>query len=108
MADISRMLEEIQNNIFEKARRYRDENLIRLRSKNEFYEYFTPQNREKPEIHGGFALCYWNGDPAIEEQVKNELGVTIRCIPFQEKGENGPCVISGEPGKYQVIFAKAY
>ena len=42
----------------------------------------------KPEIHGGFALAHWNGTRAVEEQVKNDLKVTIRCIPFDDPGES--------------------
>ena len=108
VAKITNTLNDIQKTIFEKARKYRDENLARIRSKDDFYDFFTSKNKEKPEIHGGFALCHWNGDPGIEEKLKNELGVTIRCIPMNLEQEEGRCVISGEPGKHQVVFAKAY
>ena len=77
-------------------------------SKDDFYAYFTPKNVEKPEIHGGFALCHWSGELAVEEQVKNDLNVTIRCIPLDAPEEEGTCVISGKPSKRRVIFGKSY
>jgi prolyl-tRNA synthetase len=102
------LLGDIQSNILRKAKEYRQTNTIHLDSKKEFYDYFTPQNKEKPEIHGGFALCHWNGELAVEELVKNDLNVTIRCIPLEAEQESGTCIISGKPSKRRVIFAKAY
>jgi prolyl-tRNA synthetase len=58
---------------------------------------------------GGFALAHWNGDPEIEAQVKQDLNVTIRCIPLlAKKPTAGKCIFTGEPSTQQVIFAKAY
>jgi prolyl-tRNA synthetase len=105
---VSSLLDDIQKNLFERARTLRDANIKKIDSKKEFYDYFTPKNAEKPEIHGGFALCHWNGTPAVEEQVRNDLSVTVRCIPLDAPEEPGTCVISGEPSKRRVIFAKAY
>ena len=102
------ILADIQNNLFTRAKAFRDNNIKVIDSKDEFYEFFTPANKEKPEIHGGFALCHWNGSAQVEEQVKNDLNVTIRCIPLDEEPEEGKCVISGEPSKQKVIFAKSY
>jgi prolyl-tRNA synthetase len=102
------ILGDIQSNILRNAKEYRQTYTTRLDSKTDFYDYFTPQNKEKPEIHGGFALCHWNGESAVEEQVKNDLNVTIRCIPLDAEQENGSCIISGKPSKKRVIFAKAY
>ena len=80
----------------------------RIDSKEEFYQFFTPKNSAKPEIHGGFALTHWNGSAAVEEQIKNDLKVTIRCIPFEENPEAGVCPFSGEPSKQRVVWAKSY
>ena len=102
------ILTDIQNGLFEKAKAFRDSNIKTIDNKDEFYKFFTPANKDKPEIHGGFALCHWNGSAAVEEQVKNDLNVTIRCIPLDGKLEDGKCVISGEPSKQRVIFAKSY
>ena len=80
-------------------------------TKEEFYDFFTPKNSAKPEIHGGFALAHWNGSRAVEEQIKNDLKVTIRCIPFDDPAnppEPGKCVITGEPSPRRVLWAKSY
>jgi prolyl-tRNA synthetase len=108
VSETGSILDDIQKNLFERARTLRDGNMKKIDSKKEFYDYFTPKNAEKPEIHGGFALCHWNGKAEVEEQVRNDLGVTIRCIPLDAKDEPGTCVISGEPSQRRVIFAKAY
>ena len=77
-------------------------------SKDEFYDFFTPRNRDKPEIHGGFAMSHFSGDADIEETIKKDLNVTVRCIPFDGEMEEGNCVISGRASTQRVIFAKAY
>lgn len=108
ISTVAALLDDIQQNMFEKARRYREENTVRIDSKEEFYEFFTPQNLDQPEIHGGFALSHWNGDPAVEDKIKEDLGVTIRCIPLEGDKEEGRCVITGEASKGRVVFAKSY
>jgi prolyl-tRNA synthetase len=102
------LLGEIQAGLLERARAFREANTVRIDSKDEFYRFFTPANAENPEIHGGFALSHWNGEAAVEEQVKNDLNVTIRCIPLDGPEEQGRCVITGQPSRRRVIFAKAY
>jgi len=105
------ILEDIQRNLYQRAKVLRDTSTVRIDSKKDFYEFFTPKNKEKPEIHGGFALAHWSGSPAVEAQVKQELKVTIRCIPFDQEvrdDEPGACVISGEPSPRRVLFAKSY
>jgi prolyl-tRNA synthetase len=108
MAKINPILDDIQKNLFEMALALREANTRKIDTKKDFYDYFTPKNAEKPEIHGGFALCHWNGKADVEEQVRNDLSVTVRCIPLDAKDEPGTCVISGEPSQRRVIFAKAY
>ena len=105
---IAQQLEEIQANLFERAKTYREENTRKIETKDEFYDYFTPKNTEKPEIHGGFASCHWNGSSDVEAKVQEELGVTVRCIPLETDNEPGQCVITGEKSPRRVIFAKAY
>ena len=68
-----------------------------IESREEFYAFFTPRDANKPEIHGGFALAYWNGSAQLEAQIKDELKVTIRCIPFENKPVAGRCIFTGEP-----------
>jgi prolyl-tRNA synthetase len=107
-AKVVSILDDIQSNLFKRALDLRDNNIKTIDSKKEFYDYFTPKNAEKPEIHGGFALCHWSGQAFVEEQVRNDLGVTIRCIPLDAEEESGKCIISGEPSSRRVIFAKSY
>jgi prolyl-tRNA synthetase len=105
------ILEDIQMNLYQRAKVLRDTSTVWIDSKKDFYDFFTPKNKEKPEIHGGFALAHWSGSPAVEAQVKQELKVTIRCIPFDQEvrdDEPGACVISGEPSPRRVLFAKSY
>jgi prolyl-tRNA synthetase len=102
------ILEEIQAGMLAKATAYRDAHTVKLDSKDEFYAFFTAKNADKPEIHGGFALAHWNGSREVEEQIKNDLKVTIRCIPFDAPEEDGRCILSGEPSKRRVVWGKSY
>jgi prolyl-tRNA synthetase len=108
VAKISDILEEIQDNLYKKALIFRDGHMKKIDNKDDFYAFFTPKNQGQPEIHGGFAYAHWCGDPAVEEQVKNDLAVTIRCIPLDEEQEEGICVITGKKSKQRVIYAKSY
>ena len=58
-------------------------------------------------IHGGFAMTHFNGDPKLEAQIKDDLGVTVRCIPLAP-GEPGTCPFTGQPSAKRVVWAKAY
>jgi prolyl-tRNA synthetase len=107
VATAREMLMSIQQNLLSRATEFRDRNTRKIDSKEEFYEFFTPKNPAKPEIHGGFALAHWNGSRAIEEQIKNDLKVTIRVIPFGDS-EPGQCIFTGEPSVRRVVWAKSY
>jgi prolyl-tRNA synthetase len=102
------ILEDIQRTLLARATEYRDANTVKIDSKEEFYAFFTPKNSEKPEIHGGFALAHWNGSREVEEKIKDDLKVTIRCIPFDAPEEDGKCILTGEPSKRRVVWAKSY
>jgi len=108
LTKVGGILEEMQKGLYEKAKKFRDAHLKKIDTKEEFYAFFTPKNRDNPEIHAGFALCHWSGEESVEAQVKNDLNVTIRCIPLDQPEEEGRCVISGKPSKKRVIFAKSY
>jgi prolyl-tRNA synthetase len=103
-------LKEIQDNLFARAKTFRDQYTVRLDSKADFYDFFTPKNTERPEIHGGFALAHWSGEAEVEAQIKEDLKVTVRCIPlsFELRGEPGTCPFSGKPSKGRVVFGKSY
>jgi prolyl-tRNA synthetase len=79
-----------------------------IQSKQDFYDFFTPKNASKPEIYGGFALAHWNGSREIEEQIKNDLKVTIRVVPLNDSPEPGKCIFTGEPSTRRVVWAKSY
>ncbi len=98
----------MQNNIYQRALDFRKDNIVPIISRDEFYRFFTPKNQEQPEIHGGFALSHWCGEEACEEKIKEDLKVTIRCIPFDIPKTNGKCVCCGNDSTQQVYFAKAY
>ena len=108
LSGVVTQLDEIQQSLFNRALDFRKAHIQKIDSKKEFYKFFTPKNAENPEIHGGFAFTHWNGDPAIEEMVKKDLGVTIRCVPLDLEVEEGICPFSGETSSRRVIFAKSY
>ena len=101
------MLSSIQSNLFDRAKKFQEENTRVIESKKEFDDFFTAKNANKPEIHGGFALAHWNGSREVEEQIKNDLKVTIRVIPFGD-AEPGKCIFTGEPSARRVVWAKSY
>jgi len=108
VAEITNLLDDIQDNLYARAETYRQDHTVSIEDKNLFYEYFTPQNMDKPEIHGGFAECSWCGESACELKIKEDLAVTIRCIPFEQEPTHGACIGCGKPGTSLAIFAKAY
>jgi prolyl-tRNA synthetase len=108
LAEVTATLDEIQEVLFERARAHRDANTHRIDKRADFDAFFTPLNREKPEIHGGFAKSYWCGDGICEERIKEELNVTIRLIPLDDEKDRGPCICCGKPAPGRVVFAKAY
>jgi prolyl-tRNA synthetase len=101
------ILMSIQQNLYDRAKTFRNQNTRKIEKKEEFYDFFTPKNSGKPEIHGGFVLAHWNGSLEVEEQIKNDLKVTIRVIPFGDS-EPGRCIFTGEPSQRRVIWAKSY
>lgn len=107
-ASLPGLLQDVQDNLYKKALALRDQHTVKIDSEQDFYAFFTPKNPNKPEIHGGFALAHFNGSPAVEEKLKNELKVTVRCIPRELDAEPGTCIFTGEPSAQRVIFAKAY
>jgi prolyl-tRNA synthetase len=102
------ILASIQDCLYARAKTFRGANTRVVNSKKEFYDFFTSKNPAKPEIHGGFALAHWNGSRDVEEQIKNELKVTIRVIPLDDASERGQCIFTGEPSARRVMWAKAY
>ncbi len=97
---IANLLEEIQNNIYQKALKFRDEHITEANS----YEEFKQLLDEKT----GFISAHWDGTVETEKLIKEETKATIRCIPLDNKLEDGVCIYSGKPSKQRVLFARAY
>jgi prolyl-tRNA synthetase len=96
---VEQLLDEIQKNIFEKARKYRDEHVYECDN----YEEFKEKVKD-----GGFFLCHWDGTAETEAQIKEETQATIRCVPFAYEQTPGVDMVSGKPAKYRVIIARSY
>lgn len=102
------ILEEMQQGYFNTAKEFRDKNIRRdLKTFEELKKFFTPKNEQKPEIHGGFVLGKWCGDSETEALL-NELKVTIRCLPLEQSGTQGHCILTGKPATLDAVFAKSY
>ena len=97
---VEQLLEDIQQNIFQKALDFRAEKTTEVNSWDEFKEVL--------ETKGGFLSAHWDGTAETEEKIKEATKATIRCIPNDQVAEDGVCVFSGKPSKGRVMFAKAY
>ena len=107
VSSVSSMLADIQDGLYQRALKFRDEHTESIDSLDEFRAFFTPKNGKKPEIHGGFALAHWAESDEASAELK-KLKVTARCIPNQGKAERGNCIFSGKPSARRVVFAKSY
>ena len=109
LQEVGNILQQIQSNLLEEATEFRDANMQKIDAMEEFIKFFTPSNTEKPEIHGGFALCHWAGSNEEEEKIAKDYKVTIRCIPHGDQfTEEGTCILTGKPSNRRVVFSKAY
>jgi prolyl-tRNA synthetase len=97
---ITGLLEEIQQNMFNRAKAYRDAHITPADSWEEFKKLL--------EEKGGFISAHWDGSGETEEKIKEETKATIRCIPLDNVPEEGICIYSGKPSKQRVLFALAY
>ena len=96
---VKSLLDDIQKNIYEKARKFRDEHIYECDNYEEFKE------RVKD---GGFFLCHWDGTAETEAQIKEETQATIRCVPFDVEQTPGVDMVSGKPAKARVLIARSY
>ena len=97
---VVQLLDKIQDNLWTKALNHRSENITEV----EDYDTF----KEVLEQKGGFISAHWDGTAETEDRIKEETKATIRCIPIDQKIEEGSCIYSGKPSKGRVLFAKAY
>ncbi len=97
---VTNLMDDIQQNIYQKANNFRKENTHSADS----YEEFKKILEEK----GGFVEAHWDGTEETEMKIKEDTKATIRCIPVEGEKEEGKCMVTGKPSKQKVIFAKAY
>ncbi|SHO60517.1 proline--tRNA ligase [Algoriphagus zhangzhouensis] len=97
---IPRLLDEIQQGIYEKALNFRTEKTTEVNSWEEFQDVL--------ENKGGFVSAHWDGTSETEDKIKELTKATIRCIPLDQKEEDGTCILTGKPSTGRVYFAKAY
>lgn len=97
---IQNLLEEIQQNIFNRAKQYRDEHITPANSWDEFVQLL--------DTKGGFIAAHWDGTGETEDKIKELTKATIRCIPLDNQAEEGVCILSGKPSTQRVLFARAY
>jgi prolyl-tRNA synthetase len=97
---IDTLLADIQVAMYEKAKNYRDAHITEVNTWDEFVSVL--------EEKGGFVSAHWDGTSETEEQIKAKTKATIRCIPLNNKQEAGKCILTGNPSRERVLFAKAY
>jgi len=97
---IEKLMSDIQQNFFERAKKFREENTHYVDSYDEFKRIINEK--------GGFIYAHWDGSTETEEKIKEETKATIRCIPPGDSGEQGNCMVTGKPSSQRVIFARAY
>jgi prolyl-tRNA synthetase len=97
---IINLLQQIQQDMYDKAKTYRDEHITIADSWDDFVQLLNEK--------GGFISAHWDGTPETEEKIKEQTRATIRCIPLDAKEEEGKCILTGKPSKKRVLFAQAY
>jgi prolyl-tRNA synthetase len=99
--NVTQILDEIQQGLFDRALARREAATNIIDSKEEFYSHFEGKGV-------GFVYAHFCGDPAVEDKVKADLKVTLRCIPLQNHDGEGTCIFTGKPSKQRVLWAKSY
>ncbi|MAQ69526.1 MAG: hypothetical protein CMD23_00330 [Flavobacteriales bacterium] len=97
--EITILLDEIQENLFERAKLFNEKNTFSVDDFSIFQEKIT---------QGGFVLAHWDGTSETENEIKKITKATIRCIPIDVKKEAGKCILTGKPSVQRVVFAKSY
>ena len=97
---LQKLLEEIQQAMYQKALSFRDEHITRADNWDDFVRLLDEK--------GGFISAHWDGTAETEEAIKDKLKATIRCIPLDNPAEDGKCILTGKPSKERVLFARAY
>ena len=99
-AYLENLLVEIQNNLFQKAKAFRDAHITKVDDFATFVEVL--------DTKAGFVSAHWDGTTETEEAIKEQTKATIRCIPLDAVAEEGKCILTGKPSQRRVLFARAY
>lgn len=97
---VANLLNEIQETIYNRAHQFREEHITEANSYDEFKALLDDKT--------GFVSAHWDGTAETEKQIKEETKATIRCIPLNNKQEDGVCILTGKPSTQRVLFARAY
>jgi prolyl-tRNA synthetase len=97
---VSQLLLDIQSNLFNRAKHYRDEHITKVDSWDDFIATL--------DTKAGFVSAHWDGTPETEDKIKEMTKATIRCIPLNNEQEAGICILTGQPSTQRVLFARAY
>ena len=96
------ILDSVQQNIFNKAKKFLEQNMVQANSREELHQLFSGSEDNKSM----FVSAYWSGDEATEAVLKSQLKVTARCIPLQ--APLGKCIFTGKESSPMTVFARAY
>ena len=99
--NVTNILDEMQQGLFDRALARRESATQTIESKDDFYKHFAGEG-------SGFVYAHFCGDLAVEEEIKADLKVTLRCIPLHGHDDGGTCIFTGKPSKQRVLWAKAY
>jgi prolyl-tRNA synthetase len=108
VSQISDILTEIQNTLFLRAKKLRDEHTFEFSTEKEIYKFFEKEKSTNGHTKGGFVSTYWAGTVETEEKLKSHLKVTVRCIPLNQNNQEGTCPFTGEKTKVKAIIGKSY
>jgi prolyl-tRNA synthetase len=97
---VSQLLLDIQSNLFNRAKKYRDEHITKVDRWEDFIATL--------DTKAGFVSAHWDGTPETEDKIKEMTKATIRCIPLNNEQEAGTCILTGQPSTQRVLFARAY
>jgi len=100
VASVDQLLTDIQTNIYQKAKLYREQHLTRVDSYDEFKQVLDGK--------GGFVLAHYDGTSETEDRIKDETKATVRCLALAEPDEDGVCMVTGRPSARRAYFARAY
>jgi prolyl-tRNA synthetase len=97
---VKHLMTAIQQNIFQRALVFREDNTYATDSYDEMKDILSSK--------GGFVSAHWDGTPETEQKINEETRATIRCIPLNDESSEGKCIVSGNPSRYKVLIAKGY